>query len=259
MKIVAASLLLMMSLAACAPAPQAAAPTVDPATFSRRLATVVLPPTPDDAERRATQAAARPTPTFRAPTLAITPTIYIGTFLGAEADEPSLPVVDPGLFQGSPVAPGLGGCPQPVDPLFGSAWADAPGLSDELGCPLGPSSAAEGTSQRFERGVMLFRPPGDIWAIQTGGAYWRTAQPPADTPWDAPAPDGLQIPVFGFGAFWKSSAAIRDGLGFALTGESGGALTVQAFERGLLIRDGASGATWALVGSADAGLASGPY
>jgi hypothetical protein len=251
----------LASLAACNPAPQASAPTADPTGFTRRLATVVLPPTPDDAQRRATQIAARPSATFNAPTLAITPTIYVGTFAGVEADEPSLPAVDPALFPGAstPVAPGLEACSQPPDPAFGTAWLDAPGLRDELGCPLEPATTTDGSAQPFERGVMWFRPPSDVWAIQTGGAYWHTAQPPAEPPWDTPAPDGLQIPVLGFGGVWKSSAAIRDALGYARAGETSSAITVQRFERGWLIRDGATGATWALVGSPDAGLVSGPY
>ena len=82
-------------LAGCASTTEPGAPTADPSGFVRRLATVDLPPTPNDADWAATRAAARPSPTFLAPTLAITPTVYVGTFLGVERDDPALPVVDP--------------------------------------------------------------------------------------------------------------------------------------------------------------------
>ncbi|HYO88447.1 MAG TPA: hypothetical protein VER79_07345, partial [Candidatus Limnocylindrales bacterium] len=62
-----------------------------------------------------------------------------------------------------------------------------------------------------------------------------------------------------FGAFWKASAAVRDGLGYAQADESGSAISTQRFERGLLLHDGASGATFVLVGSADTGMAFGPF
>lgn len=262
-----ALLMLVLTLAACTPAPEDTAPPADPAGFMRRLATVVLPPTPDDAQRRATQIAARPSATFQAPTLAITPTIYIGTFLGAEPDEPSLPVVDPALFQGTlgaptPVAPELAACSQPADPAFGEAWAAQPSLTAQVGCPTEAAIQAQGSAQAFERGLMLFLPSGDIWAMQTGaagGPYWHITSAPADQPWDTSAPDGLRIPALGFGAYWKSSTAVRDALGFARADEAGGAMMLQRFERGILLRDGVSGRTWVLVGSPNSGVAFGPF
>lgn len=264
----AITILALGALTACAPAPQAAAPTADPGMFVRRLATVMLPPTPDDTQRRATQIAARPSATFRAPTLAITPTVYVGTFAGVEADEPSLPVVDPAQFLGTlgaptPVAPGLAACSLPVDPLFGTGWSAEPGMADPLGCPESALEQASGSGQAFEHGVMLFLPPGEIWAIQTGGAagapYWHTAQAPADRPWDAPAPDGLRVPVLGFGGLWKANAALREALGHARADEAGGPVAVQRFEGGVLLREGSSGAVFVLIGSPDSGVAFGPF
>lgn len=264
MKRMAWGLLAALALASCSPAAQMSAPTTDPSTYTRRLATVVLPPTPDDAQRRATQIAARPSPTFNAPTLAITPTIYVGTFLGVEADEPSLPIVDPAQFMGSPgaptpVAPELAACSIPADPAFGTAWAGQPGLSAQLGCPTEPAAQAQGSAQAFERGLMVFTPSGDIWAIQPNGTYWHTAQAPGDVPWETTAPEGLRIPALGFGAYWKSSTAIRDGLGFARADEVGGPMTIQRFESGLLLREGGSGGTYLLAGAADSGVAYGPF
>ena len=257
-------LLALLTLAACAPAAHTSAPTADPSSFARRLATVELPATPDDAGLRATQIAARPSPTFNAPTLAITPTIYVGTFLGVEADEPSLPVVDPALFMGSPgaptpVAPELAACSVPVDPVFGAGWAEQAGLSAQLGCPAEPSTQAQGSSQAFERGLMVFVPSGEIWAIQPNGPYWHVPQAPDDQAWDTSAPEGLLIPSLGFGATWKASSAIRDGLGFARAHEAGGTITIQRFDRGVLLRDGASGVTYVLVGERDSGIAFGPF
>ncbi len=179
--------LVLLALAACTAAPQASAPTADPAAFARRLATVDLPPTPDDGQRRATQIAALPTATFRAPTLGITPTIYVGTFVGAEADEPSLPVVDPAQFLGTlgaptEVAPELAACSVPADSTLGTVWPEQPGLADQLGCAAEAAVNSEGSSQVFERGLMAFVPSGEIWALQPGTAYWHTTQAPADRP-----------------------------------------------------------------------------
>jgi hypothetical protein len=254
----------LLLLAACAPDAQVNAPTADPASFARRLATVELPPTPDDAQRRATQIAARPTATYRAPTLAVTPTVYVGVFAGVEADASALPVIDPAQFLGTlgaptAVAPELAACTQPADPAFGAAWAEQPGLAEQLGCAVEPMTTAQGSAQAFERGLMIFVPPGDIWAIQPGAAYWHTAQPPADRPWEQPAPEGLRVPALGFGAFWKASSALREGLGYARADEAGSAIFTQPFERGTLLRDGSSGATYVLVGEPDAGLAYGPF
>jgi hypothetical protein len=257
-------MLALLVLAACAPEAQVNAPTADPDMFARRLATVELPPTPDDAQRRATQIAARPTPTYRAPTLAITPTVYVGVFAGVEADASALPVIDPAQFLGTlgaptAVAPGLAACTVPADPAFGPAWAEQAALATELGCAVEAMTTAQGSAQAFERGRMLFAPPGDIWAIQPGVAYWHTAQPPADRSWDQPAPEGLRVPALGFGAFWKATAAVREALGYAQANETGSALLTQRFERGLLLRDGLSGATYVLIGDADAGVAYGPF
>lgn len=261
---IAWGLLAALLLAACSPAAQTSAPTADPSTFARRLATVELPPTPNDAERRATRIAARPSPTFNAPTLAITPTIYVGTFLGVEADQTSLPPVDPALFAGAggeptPVAPELAACPLPADPAFGTAWAEQTGLIAQLGCPVEASTQAQGSAQAFERGLMIFAPSGEIWAIQPNGPYWHTAQAPADQAWETSAPDGLLIPSLGFGAYWKSSAAIRDGLGFARAAETGGQMLLQRFDGGLLLHDGASGVSYVLIGERDSGIAFGPF
>ena len=249
----------LLALAACTPAQEVSAPGVDPNSYARRLATVELPPTPDDAQRRATQIAALPTATFRAPTLAITPTIYIGTFLGVEADEPALPVIDPALFLGTPGAPELAVCAPPADPVFGAAWAEQPGLAGQLGCASGTMTQANGSVQAFERGQMIFVPNGEIWALQPGVAYWHTAQAPEDRPWDQPAPEGLQVPALGFGAFWKATAAVRDGLGYALADEQGAAVHMQRFERGLLLHGAASGAAFVLIGGPDAGVVYGPF
>lgn len=257
-------LLIVLLLAACAPEQQAGTPSASPNSGARRLATVELPPTLDDSQRRAAQIAALPTATFRAPILAITPTIYVGTFIGIEADEPSLPVIDPALFLGTLGAPvsdtfDLTTCALPVDPVFGTQWAEGHGLAEQLGCASGTMSQANGSAQAFERGRMIFTPNGEIWALQPDTAYWHTAQAPEDRLWDQPAPDGLHVPALGFGAFWKATAAIREGLGYALGEESGTVINTQHFEHGLLLRDGASGATFALIGEPNAGVVYGPF
>jgi hypothetical protein len=262
----------LLLLAACSSAPaNTLPPTPDAAALAalpKQLATVALSPTPGESERAATQAALRltepPPPTA---TIQPTPTVYIGVFVGDGGGLGDAPVVDLARYEGT-LSASTGfvpaptpACLIPVDPVFGDRWRADSALETALGCPTEPPAAYIGTTQLFERGVMYYVPTGEIYTIAfapTGGRFWYVPQAPPDQGWVVPAPDGLRVPLFGFGAVWKAVDGVRSSVGFARLEEAAVSLTVQRFDRGALIRDVSSGQVIALIGSGD-GEAYGPF
>ncbi len=263
---------LSLLLAACSFAPaNTQPPTLDAAALAalpKQLATAELSPTPDESERAATQAARRltepPPPTATIPP---TPTVYVGVFVSDGGGLGNAPVVDLSRYEGTLTASTgfvpapTPACLIPVDPAFGDRWRGDPALENALGCPTEPPAAYIGTTQLFERGVMYYVPTGEIYTIAfapTGGRFWYVPQAPPDQGWIVPAPDGLRVPRFGFGAVWKALDGVRSSVGFARLEEAAASLTVQRFDRGALIRDVSSGQVFALIGSGS-GDAYGPF
>jgi hypothetical protein len=119
-----------------------------------------------------------------------------------------------------------------------------PTITQQIGCPLGAPPAAVtylSASQLYERGEMfwLAGPPAEIIVLYSSGRYQRfddtfvsgvDPESGGETP-----PTGLIEPVRGFGKVWRSYPDVRNGLGWAVTGENAGQATVQAFERGRMI------------------------
>jgi hypothetical protein len=255
-------------LAACSSlgATQTAAlstPIVQP----KLLATLFMSPTPNDQEREATRLAVRSEAPTPLPTRTPAPTAYVGVFVGESGgSESGISFTDAQLLEGtlSSGLPTLGAssCPYPVDPIFGTTWATNTSASTELGCAGEPSTPYIGTQQIFEHGVMYWIPSGEIWSVAPGGAadgrFWYVPQAPGDEGWTVPAPEGLRMPVQGFGAVWKSVDGVRETLGFARTDEQSTSLAIQRFDGGALIRDETAGQTFVLVGR-DTGIAYGPY
>ncbi|MDZ4766874.1 MAG: hypothetical protein SGI73_20230 [Chloroflexota bacterium] len=265
---------ILISLAACAPsasAPEIAPNTPDAAAraaMPKQLATLELSATPGDSERAATRAVLRLTePVPPPPTIPATPTIYVGVFLGAVSSGGEAPAnVDIARYEGTLQSEQLTILPTPqcliaVDAGFGANWSRDPAIPTALGCPTEPPAAYVGTSQLFERGVMYFVPTGEIYTIAIApinGRYWYVPQAPADQGWVVSAPEGLRMPVFGFGAVWKALDGVRDTIGFARLEEAAVSLTIQRFDRGALVRDLTSGQVFALVGQGG-GTAWGPF
>jgi hypothetical protein len=80
-------------------------------------------------------------------------------------------------------------------------------------------------------------------------------QPIGETP-----PEGLRLPVSGFGATWIGIPGVRQALGFGRTEEAGTPILVQRFLGGLLIQDMSTEQTFALLGvSAATGVVYGPF
>ncbi len=169
------------------------------------------------------------------------------------------PALNPELTPDSGVT--FANCPQMPDDRFGTLWRTNADASAALGCPADIAIPYSGTTQVFEHGVMYFTPDGAIWAITPGdpsGQFWYAAHAPDVPDSSILPPDGLRVPIFGFGAFWRGVPGVRDALGFATTDEASITFVVQSFQNGTLLHDGGAGQTFIMTGGSS-GTAYGPY
>lgn len=261
-------LLAVLGAAACSSlAPTQTAALSTPVVQPKILATLFLSPTPNDQEREATRLAVRVEAPTQPPTRTPAPTPYVGVFAGESSGvENNISFADAQMLEGTLSAslPTLSasGCVNTVDPAFGTTWTSNTEALNALGCAGEPATSYIGTQQSFERGVMYWIPSGEIWSIAVasgqGGRFWYVAQAPGDEGWTVPAPEGLRMPLQGFGAVWKAVDGVRQALGFARADEIAASLAIQRFDNGALVRDETAGQTFVLVGR-DAGIAYGPY
>lgn len=259
---------LCLLLAACQPSPVATSDPFAGVIEAKLLATVEISPTPSNAEREATQAVVDLQPTTARATPIPSPTPYVGIFLGdtGSADAGG-PPAEPVRFSTSvPLTAATitaESCTIAADERFGTAWQTQPQVTSVLGCAgEPPSQYNNGTIQIFERGLMLFIPAGDIWAIVPGspsGQFWYVTEAPPAQPEGITPPEGLRLPTLGFGAVWAAVPGVRQGLGFARTDETQVGILVQRFIGGELIQDSGSGQTFVLIGFGDNGAAYGPF
>ena len=260
-------LLVTLYLVGCTAAPTATPDPLAGVNEVKLLATVFLSPTPGDAERRATQDAVALLPTAVQATAVPSPTPYIGIFLGESGNTGAAqPVFDGARFVTPELidvaATPVTNCEFTTDTRYGGTWSNEVVLVSSLGCPGETAARYDGTTQLFERGVMLFIPSGELWAIVPGvptGRYWYVPQAPPIVPSSVSAPEGLRVPQLGFGAFWEGVSGVRDALGFARTEETGAPILVQRFTGGTLILDETVGQTFAILGSSSSGVVYGPY
>jgi hypothetical protein len=250
-----------MIVAACGtetPTPVALVPSVMP----KLLATVAISPTPNQSEMEGTRVASPATATV--PPLAPTqqPTAYIGVFLGEAQPDDGGPVIDPALLNNAPATAtssfDASACPTiPVDPKLGTAWtADALAVQ-RMGCPIEYMVEFKGSLQIFERGVMYWRPTGEVWAVAPGlERYWYAPVAPPPPPVVEAAPNGLKVPSQGFGGVWSSIEGVKDAIGYAQTDEQQASLATQRFTGGTLLLDASSGQVFVFY--ADSTLA-GPF
>jgi hypothetical protein len=63
----------------------------------------------------------------------------------------------------------------------------------------------------------------------------------------AQPPSGMLEPVRGFGKVWRESSGVRDTLGWAISGESGGSGQVLLFERGEMVYVSQAGQVYVLI------------
>ncbi len=230
----------------------------------KQLATVVISPTPNQAEQQATRSAIIPTTPEPTLTLEPSPTVYVGIFLeGSVISDDDLPFVDPtrAVFQPD-TTPIVSRCRFEIaDNAFGSGWRTNINAVRAIGCPVEGLQQFRGTFQPFERGAMYYQEDGGLWAITTeGGArgdrYWSLPAVPLVITELPIAPSGLQLPDENFIGMWLGVEEVRDRLGFARLSSQPSNLALQRFENGALLSDGSSGVVYILLGS---NMAFGPY
>jgi len=254
------------SLAACESITPAASEETIPQVQAKLLATVYISPTPDAAQQQATRIAALPSLTAQPPTPLPSPTVYVGVFLEPADSDPDVPILDP--TQVFALVPGLpterpSRCQIPPDERFGEAWRSEANAARTLACPIEAITNFTGTVQVFERGVMYYQQGGPIWAIEVTNdgfpnKHWTITQslPPVEGDPGITPPEGLRVPVFGFGAVWFGVSGVRDTLGFARTGEQQTQLAYQRFEGGTLFLDVSGETVFILLAN---GTAFGPF
>jgi len=199
---------------------------------------------------RAATATATPTP---APPITMTP-----SFTPTVTDTP----VTPGVAAFAPVGAAVGAsseaCPTQPGGTFGAIYQSSPDIAAAIGCPLsGAVHTASSAYQTFQNGVMFWvsslggAPQPTIYALYNNGTYQRfndTFTEGVDPPSGGESPpEGLLEPVRGFGKVWRTNLGVRDGLGWATSGENGGAAQVQLFERGEMVFVTQAGQTYVLV------------
>ncbi len=161
-------------------------------------------------------------------TFFVTPPGFAGTPL------PGLPTLT-----GLPLSPV--NCPISPPATLAQAIGADPTLAGQLGCAVGMTQFINGGAQVFQGGMMYFLAlsPTYIYSLTVDTRFrrfpdtWVEGVDP-NSGGEVP-PDGLIEPIRGFGKVWRLNPDVRAALGWAVTGELGGVVTLQAFERGRAI------------------------
>ncbi len=201
-----------------------------------------------------TQGATRtPTPTIHL-TVPITMT---PSFTPTRTDTPATQ----GLVSYQPVG-GVGGvattgCANNPQGSFASIYQADPNMAGAVGCALGGLMSANSAYQTFQNGVMIWvsslasQSGPLIYVLFNNGTYqrfndtWTDGVDPSSS--GAVAPEGMSEPVRGFGKVWRESSGVRDTLGWATSGENGGSVSIQLFERGEMLAVSQAGQTYILI------------
>jgi WD40 repeat protein len=143
-----------------------------------------------------------------------------------------------GAISAAPPSPA---CDTEVASFFADSYFGEDTLPEQLGCPIGAEQALYLVYQPFERGQFYEQPTGDILALlDDGHLVWGANTWQEGMPIDDPSlvpPPGLLQPTRGLGLFWRSSGALRDTMGWAITPETTIATIWQDFERGVMFLD----------------------
>ncbi len=213
-------LLAIIVLSACSSTPQPPNPDGPILTgfdaLPKALATLYLSPTPDNSQSVVTPTDAPPTDTPAPPTATLTPTAYVGVFLGAQ----TLPAID-GTFEWLPThspriiistarpgfhptaaaiagnftafgtPPGvISAIPSGLVPInspphpcsiapgapFANAYTRTSLVAQRLGCPLAAAYSLTLVTESFQSGVMFWRETKEIYALSTGAISKGAAQ-----------------------------------------------------------------------------------
>ncbi|MBI5957710.1 MAG: hypothetical protein HY866_03175 [Chloroflexi bacterium] len=196
---------------------------------------------------------ATPTP---APPITMTP-----SFTPTATDTPVTPGALGYISVGGQVAAGAGAggtCANTPQGNFGAIYQGDSNLQAALGCALsGGSNAVTSAYQPFQNGVMFWvsslgtQPQSTIYALFNNGTYQRLSDTfldgvdPASS--GAVPPAGMSEPVRGFGKVWRDNPTVRDTIGWAVAGESGGTAQILVFERGEMVSVSQAGQTYIMI------------
>ncbi len=160
-----------------------------------------------------------------------------------------------------PPAPGAPvGCGVPLASQFTNAYTHNGALAARLGCPRAPGYSLTLVVEPFQTGMMFWRETKEIYALSTvalskGAATdvffrvtdtWSDSLPSNDPGLSPPA--GLLQPVRGFGYAWRNNGQIKNGLGWAVSGEQQYGGFWQDFDHGFMLT-GNNGMVYALIPS----------
>lgn len=144
----------------------------------------------------------------------------------------------------TPLSGGTANCQYFPSSGFAAVFAADPSLPSQIGCPVGfPPQivAVAGAEQLFESGRMIWvsGAPSQIYVLYNNNSYQNFADsflPGIDPESGGESPpSGRLEPVRGFGKVWRSLPTVRNGLGWALGPETSATITLQSFERGLML------------------------
>jgi len=223
------------------------------------VATETASPTPvlvaTDISMLPTQGATRTaTPTSPGP-ITMTP-----SFTPTETDTPVTPG-SAGAYVpvgGAAAAGGTSGCATVPQGGLGAIFQSDPNIQAAIGCPLtGASISASSAYQTFQNGAMIWisslgaQTQPVIYVLYNNGTYQRyndTFQDGVDpSSSGAVPPEGMLEPIRGFGKVWRENAGVRDTIGWASSGETGGSAQIQLFERGEMLYISQVGQTYVLI------------
>lgn len=243
----AAVLVALAALIACAAQPGSDQAALDAAAApGKALATLALSATPPPTSTLPNQPYATDVPTLPLPTAVV-------------LRQPTLPIGTPGPSPTPPFPDVAGLCSPPPMP-FTPTWQNIQQIRALLRCPVGSPQSVHGVMQYYEHGLMFWRESDrsvfvlSTLAIQQGqmtDTWWRLddtyqeGEPEADI--GLAPPEGLLMPVRGFGKVWRNNGFIRDALGWATSAEFPADSQWQQFEDGWMMTGPDGSPVYALI------------
>lgn len=251
-------LLTGLLLAACNTSEPQPPATATPQVIVKRLATLGPTHTPDPINATSI---IQPTAAGNLPTVPVSPTPYIGVFLGeAEVGEINAPFLLP-TRDISPTPRSVldrFNCAIDAGTVFGTVWATDSRALNDLRCPIQETFGFVGRVQVFEGGAIYWRTEtGEFWLIAPGsiaedGQFWKVDQPTEiPLPNLPPVTEGLIIPEGPMKDAWLTITDARAALGYGLTPELEIQVNLQRFEGGTLFADLTTGQVFALLANGD--------
>jgi hypothetical protein len=255
--------LLVLLLSACDALNTQTTTTPSPIAINKLIATVYISPTPNVAQRAATQLAVTPTPATPTATVPASATPYVGVFIGQAQRDPGFAVIEAPFFGptpgGAPTAVAER-CPTPIDQTYLALWQTSTQINAEMGCPIQAGFGFFGQVQFFEDGVMYYRPETrEVWALQPSGntgEYWFVAAPQEQSTAAIEPQPGFIVPEGDYANAWLGIEGLQAEFGYAIDDPTRIALGAQRFDGGTFLLDANGDQIFVLLVD---GSALGPY